>query len=33
MGLKLIQVGVGGHGRGVARNFVLPSLDFEFAGL
>jgi predicted dehydrogenase len=33
MGLKLIQVGIGGHGRGVARNIVLPSEDFEFAGL
>ncbi|MFC5449089.1 Gfo/Idh/MocA family protein [Paenibacillus aestuarii] len=33
MKLKLIQVGVGGHGRGVARNFVSASLDFQFAGI
>ncbi|QGQ95074.1 gfo/Idh/MocA family oxidoreductase [Paenibacillus psychroresistens] len=33
MGLKLIHVGLGGHGRGVARNIVVPSADFSFAGL
>ncbi|MBD2872831.1 Gfo/Idh/MocA family protein [Paenibacillus arenilitoris] len=33
MSLKLIQVGLGGHGRGVARHFVLPSPDFIYAGL
>jgi Predicted dehydrogenases and related proteins len=31
--LKLIQVGLGGHGRGVGREFVLKSPDFEYAGL
>jgi len=31
--LKLIQVGLGGHGRGVGMNFVVPSADFEYAGL
>ncbi|MGU3470108.1 Gfo/Idh/MocA family protein [Paenibacillus sp. D51F] len=31
--LKIIQVGLGAHGRGVGSNFILPSVDFEYAGL
>lgn len=33
MKLKLIQVGLGAHGRGVGSHFVVPSADFEYAGL
>lgn len=33
MKLKLIQVGLGAHGMGVGRDYVLPSHDFEYAGL
>jgi predicted dehydrogenase len=33
MSLKIIQVGLGMHGRGVASSFVVPSPDFEYAGL
>lgn len=33
MKLKLIQVGLGAHGMGVGRDYVLPSQDFEYAGL
>jgi predicted dehydrogenase len=33
MSLKLIQVGLGAHGRGVGHDFVIPSPDFEYAGL
>jgi predicted dehydrogenase len=33
MKLKLIQVGVGGHGRGVGNLYVAKSPDFEYAGL
>lgn len=33
MKLKLIQVGLGRHGEGVAENFVIPSKDFTYAGL
>ncbi|MFC5653825.1 Gfo/Idh/MocA family protein [Paenibacillus solisilvae] len=33
MSLKLIQVGLGAHGRGVGSSFVIPSPDFEYAGL
>jgi len=33
MTIKLIQAGLGGHGRGVARNYVVPSPDFVYAGL
>lgn len=31
--LKLIQAGIGGHGGGVARNFVRHSPDFEYVAL
>jgi predicted dehydrogenase len=31
--LKLIQVGLGAHGRGVGEQFVLKSNDFNYAGL
>jgi predicted dehydrogenase len=31
--LKLIQVGLGAHGRGVGEQFVLRSNDFKYAGL
>lgn len=31
--MKLIQVGLGAHGRGVGSHFVIPSKDFEYAGL
>jgi predicted dehydrogenase len=33
MSLKLIQVGLGAHGRGVGEQFVLKSNDFKYAGL
>lgn len=33
MSLKIIQVGLGAHGRGVGRHFILPSADFQYAGL
>jgi predicted dehydrogenase len=33
MKLKMIQVGLGAHGRGVGSHFVIPSADFEYAGL
>lgn len=33
MKLKMIQVGLGAHGRGVGSGFILPSNDFEYAGL
>lgn len=33
MKLKMIQVGLGAHGRGVGSHFILPSEDFEYAGL
>ncbi|MEH7305241.1 Gfo/Idh/MocA family protein [Neobacillus drentensis] len=31
--MKLIQVGLGAHGRYVGSQFVVPSADFEYAGL
>jgi predicted dehydrogenase len=31
--MKLIQVGLGAHGRGVGSHCVVPSVDFEYAGL
>jgi predicted dehydrogenase len=33
MKLKLIQVGLGAHGRGVGEHYVLNSPDFQYAGL
>lgn len=33
MKLKIIQVGLGAQGRYVGENFILPSKDFEYAGL
>jgi predicted dehydrogenase len=33
MQLKLIQVGLGAHGRGVGEHYILNSPDFEYAGL
>ena len=33
MKLKLIQVGLGAHGMGVGRDYILPSKEFEYAGL
>ncbi|RKP46714.1 gfo/Idh/MocA family oxidoreductase [Cohnella endophytica] len=33
MSMKMIQVGLGAHGRGVGSNFVIPSPYFEYAGL
>src|SRR4051794_36102469 len=33
MPLKLIQVGLGAHGRGVGAHYVVPSPDFDYAGL
>lgn len=33
MPLNLIQVGLGAHGRGVGAHYVMPSPDFEYAGL
>jgi predicted dehydrogenase len=33
VGLKLIQVGLGAHGRGVGEQFVLKSNDFNYVGL
>ncbi|RLQ94026.1 Gfo/Idh/MocA family protein [Falsibacillus albus] len=31
--MKLIQVGLGAHGKWVGSQFVIPSTDFEYAGL
>lgn len=31
--MRLIQVGLGAHGRGVGSHFIIPSTDFEYAGL
>jgi predicted dehydrogenase len=31
--MKLIQVGLGAHGRWVGSQYVIPSTDFEYAGL
>ena len=33
MGLKLIQVGLGAHGRGVGEHFIMKSNDFDYVGL